>query len=173
MELSHEYALLLGYHRRTPGAIHQRHGHGSRYHRFRFTSTMLRTCTTCIWVYLLHHLWILDRRRHHHHHPEVFVARCHQYRIHCLNLDGQEASNKLYRMFMRVDMGVMVNIYSVFCGKYKFRVLPKFAIISAFGRRNKSDNVRLDQFPLPYPSSIPWRRPLAPSLVPPPGKTSN
>jgi hypothetical protein len=45
-----QQVLLSGYHPHTPGAIHQRHGHNKRHRRFRFTSNMLRRCTTCIWV---------------------------------------------------------------------------------------------------------------------------
>lgn len=106
MELSHRHALLPAHHRHTPGAIHRPHGHNDRHRRFRFMRNMLRTCT----AHLLHHLWgLLDRRRR-----ELFVARCLQCQILCLKFDGQEANNKLCRMFMGVDLGVMINVFVVF-----------------------------------------------------------
>jgi hypothetical protein len=87
----HSQVIWRGYHRHTPGDIHQRHGHNKRHRQLRFRSNMLRTSATCIWVYLLYHLvrGILDRRRR-----ELFVDHCHQRQILCLNFDGQEASNK-------------------------------------------------------------------------------
>ncbi len=112
--------LLTGYHRRTPGAIRQRQGHNKQRRPFRFTSNMFRARITCIWVDLpcrLYHshrrlirhtlVWgMVERRRR----PELLVARCHRRQILCLHFDGQKASHKLRRMFMGVNMGVMVNL---------------------------------------------------------------
>jgi hypothetical protein len=122
VELS-KYVLLTGYHRHTLAGIHQRHGHNKQRRRLRFMSNMLRTC---IRVYLLCRLRHLHRRLTQHllvwdmvirRRAELFrvLAHCHLRQHLRHNFGGQEASHKLCRMFMGVNMGVMINIQCAFC----------------------------------------------------------
>ena len=104
-----------------PRGIHQRHIGGTRqFHRFHHMSSIPLTYSLFIRVHLpcrphpLHlHIYssllvwgILDRRP-----AELFVVRFH--RCH-LNLGGQGAIHKLYRIFMGVVVNVFIRCFVVF-----------------------------------------------------------